>query len=111
MWRSTRFQENQDKKSRLLVPFSFIKGDEWIYDTLFDSLSNIKTPLKRVFQGREKVIIKQITYDCYKFETDGYNGEKRNHYYCDNIGLVMKEVIQDSFPITIFDPLTHEIKI
>jgi hypothetical protein len=109
LWkRSSLFQET---KPLLLVPFSFKKGDEWSYDTLFDSVSNIKKPLKRFFQGKEKIVINQTTFDCYKFETDGYFGEKRYHYYSDNIGLVMKEIIFDSVPITAFDHVTGTIKI
>ena len=84
----------------LLAPNSFKDGEEWVYDSLIDNESNLKKPLKRSYVGMQEVITKAGVFNCYKFETTGYSNEKRIHYYCPDIGLVMKEEIIDEFGIT-----------
>jgi len=84
----------------LLVPFSFMEGDEWAYDTLYDSSSDSATVLKRAFVEEVILNLKVGSFDCYKFKTTGYANETRYHYYAHKIGLVMKEEIIDSMPVT-----------
>jgi len=87
----------------LLVPTSFQIGEEWTYDTLVDSASNIRKPLTRQFLGMEPVGTLLGTFQCYKFQTVGYGNEKRYHYYYPNVGLIMNEEIIDSMGIASFD--------
>jgi hypothetical protein len=98
LWKSKAMQPEVQFKDPpvLLAPFSFKQGDEWVYDSLVDSTYNMRTALRRIFQGMQKVETKMGILDCYKFETSRYINEKRFHYFYSGIGLVMKEEIIDS---------------
>jgi hypothetical protein len=112
LWKkSINPQANIKNPPVLLVPYEFSVGEEWVYDTLKDSLNNRIVLLKRRYIGLEKVTSKAGIFECFKFETAGYGGEKRYHYYADEIGLVQKEEIIDSFAITGFNPVSGSIEI
>jgi hypothetical protein len=82
----------------LIMPFSFKQGEEWIFDTIDNADSRV--PLKRSFQGMQKIDTKMGVFNCYKFEFSGFSNNKRYHYFCPDIGLVMKESVTDSFGLT-----------
>ena len=113
LWKSKSLQPGTTLNSSpvLLAPSIFNFGNEWIYDTLIDSVSQTRKPLRRSCQGRQQVITKAGTFDCYKFETSGYMNEKRYHYYSPSIGLVMKEEVIDSFGVSSVDPVTAALNI
>ena len=95
----------------LLVPYQFSVGEDWVYDTLTDSLNSHIELLKRRYIGMEKVVSSAGVFECFKFESGGYAGEKRYHYYADKTGLVKKEEIIDSFGITGLNPDSGSIEI
>ncbi|MCX7726362.1 MAG: hypothetical protein N2053_05890 [Chitinispirillaceae bacterium] len=91
------------KRPILLVPFEFKDNEAWIYDSIVGSTDNKVEILKRHFIGIEEVNTPAGKFQCFKFETTGYNKEKRYHYYADKIGLILKEEIIDSFQINLIN--------
>lgn len=102
---------NLENPPLLLVPYKFSVGEEWVYDTVKDSLNDSIGLLKRRYIGMERVTSRAGIFECFKFETTGYGGEKKYHYYADKTGLVKKEEIVDSLAITGFNPVSGSIEV
>jgi hypothetical protein len=90
-------------KSLLVVPDSFSTGEEVACDTIIDTVTNDTAILKRKYVGTQTVNSGIGSVNCHVFETNGYWGRRCLNYYSYGIGLVQKEEIIDSFPITFVD--------